>query len=91
MDAEEFTGEASVLQEFMVTDERSKKKVPVAGCSGTLVSMKHLKEEVNTIKKDTECGLMLEDSTIRLRPGDKIICTRRFKVPQKTTWTPPGF
>lgn len=46
VDAEEVIGEANVLQEFMVTDERIRKKVPVAGCrcvKGELKRSEHFK------------------------------------------------
>lgn len=114
VDAEELVGEAAVLAEFMVTPEKSKKKVPVAGCRctkgelrkpeyfklirdgneiyrGPVASMKHLKDEVSIIRKDMECGIMLEDSSIQPKPGDVIVCVRRFKQPQYSTWAPPGF
>ncbi|KAI5741475.1 hypothetical protein M8J76_014005 [Diaphorina citri] len=58
---------------------------------GKLESMKHLKEEVTSIKKELECGLRLEDPSIEFEPGDTIICFVKNKVPQFTDWNPPGF
>ncbi|XP_026682595.1 translation initiation factor IF-2, mitochondrial [Diaphorina citri] len=58
---------------------------------GKLESMKHLKEEVTSIKKELECGLRLEDPSIEFEPGDTIVCFVKNKVPQFTDWNPPGF
>lgn len=52
--------------------------------------MRHLKNEVDTIKVDTECGLQLADKTINFEPGDTIVCFQIKMVPQTTTWD-PGF
>lgn len=57
---------------------------------GQLYSMRHLKNEVDSVKKDVECGLRLTDGEVRFQPGDTIICYERIKVPQKTDWD-PGF
>ncbi|CAB3248572.1 unnamed protein product [Arctia plantaginis] len=107
---EEFVGEANVLQEFIVTE--NKKKVPVAGCrctkgslarnalykvirgedvvyQGKLASMKHLKDEVATIKCDMECGLRFEEP-VPLQPGDTVLCYRLVDVTHHTAWD-PGF
>lgn len=52
--------------------------------------MKHLKNDVDTIKIDIECGLQLLDKTIKFEPGDKLICFQKKLQPQTTTWD-PGF
>lgn len=57
---------------------------------GQLSSMRHLKNEVDVIKTDLECGLQLQDKTVVFQPGDTIICFQKVKVPQKTSWY-PGF
>lgn len=57
---------------------------------GKLASLKHLKNEANSIKKDVECGLRLEDPEVRFQAGDTIICYERVKVEQKIDWN-PGF
>lgn len=63
-----------------------------------LHSMRHLKDEVESVKKDQECGLMFDLKSIKssypdlkFDPGDKIICYAINKVKQKTKWTPDGF
>lgn len=53
--------------------------------------MKHEKSDVDTINKDVECGLMLENSEIEFIPGDKIVCYNPKSVAQVTDWNPPGF
>ncbi|CAG0888548.1 unnamed protein product, partial [Darwinula stevensoni] len=57
---------------------------------GSLSSMRHLKNEVDAIKKDTECGLCFQDISLRFQPGDTIICFQIVKQPQKIDWD-PGF
>lgn len=52
--------------------------------------MRHLKNEVDTIKNDTECGLQLKDKTIEFKPGDTLVCYKINHVPQKIAWD-PGF
>lgn len=57
---------------------------------GLLASMRHLKNEVESIKKDVECGLRLEDGTITFKPGDVLVCYQTRKEEQQTDWD-PGF
>lgn len=57
---------------------------------GKLASMKHLKDEVNTIKRDMECGLRFTDGELEVKLGDTIICYKLVDVCDKTTWD-PGF
>lgn len=58
--------------------------------TGTLDSMRHLKNEVDSIKKDVECGLKFSDQSIEVKPGDTIVCYTTIMRPQKTEWD-PGF
>lgn len=57
---------------------------------GLLASMRHLKNEVDSIKKDVECGLRLEDGTITFKSGDILVCYQTRKEEQQTDWD-PGF
>lgn len=57
---------------------------------GKMDSMRHLKNEVDTIKKDLECGLRLADFEVEAQPGDVIVCYTTVKKPQETHWD-PGF
>ncbi|VVC33349.1 Translation protein, beta-barrel domain,Translation initiation factor IF- 2, domain [Cinara cedri] len=108
IEVEDIQGEASVLQEFLINE--NKKQIPVAGCrcisgtlkkaalfkvvreddeviyKGKLSSMRHLKDEVSTIKTNMECGLRLEDTSIRLQPGDKIVCYTLREKQQEIDW-----
>lgn len=52
--------------------------------------MRHLKNEVDTIKKDVECGLRLTDQEILPEAGDTIVCYTTHMRPQETDWD-PGF
>lgn len=58
--------------------------------SGKLDSMRHLKNEVDTIKKGTECGLQLADKSIEVEADDMVICYTTKKVKQTIEWN-PGF
>lgn len=57
---------------------------------GKLDSMRHLKNEVDSIKKDLECGLRLNSFEVEAKPGDVVVCYTINKKPQETTWD-PGF
>ncbi|XP_041969846.1 translation initiation factor IF-2, mitochondrial isoform X2 [Aricia agestis] len=57
---------------------------------GKLASMKHLKDEVTTIKRDMECGLRLDNPDFEVQPGDTIVCYKMVDVADTTTWD-PGF
>lgn len=48
--------------------------------------MRHLKDEVATIKTNMECGLRLEDKNIRLMSGDKIVCYTLRQQQQTIDW-----
>ena len=52
--------------------------------------MRHLKNEVDSVKKDVECGLMLDDPEVRFQPGDVLVCYRTVRREQTTDWD-PGF
>lgn len=52
--------------------------------------MKHLKDEVTTIKRDMECGLRLEDPSVTIQPGDTIQCYKMVEETHTTSWD-PGF
>lgn len=59
-------------------------------------SMRHIKDEVDTINKDFECGLRfdsIQDSLpdLRFQTNDRIICYQIQNVKAKTKWTPQGF
>ncbi|CAL1269851.1 unnamed protein product [Larinioides sclopetarius] len=57
---------------------------------GLISSLRHEKSDVETIKKDVECGLMVADTEISFEPGDIIICYDPKSVAQETDWN-PGF
>lgn len=57
---------------------------------GKIVSMRHLKSEVDSIKKDMECGLLFDDSTITFQPNDLIVSYKIRHELQYTNWN-PGF
>ncbi|XP_053986252.1 translation initiation factor IF-2, mitochondrial [Hylaeus volcanicus] len=58
--------------------------------TGKLVSMRHLKDEVSSIKVNVECGLRFNDPTIAFQPGDVIVCFTIKQMPQTIKWD-PGF
>lgn len=57
---------------------------------GKLASMKHLKDEVPTIKCDMECGLRFEDISFLVEAGDTVICYKMVDTSSRTAWD-PGF
>ncbi|XP_017478138.1 PREDICTED: translation initiation factor IF-2, mitochondrial [Rhagoletis zephyria] len=57
---------------------------------GHLESMRHLKNEVDTIKKDVECGLRFKDTKVVPQVGDIIVCYTTRMEEQQTDWD-PGF
>ncbi len=67
----------------------------VLSTSLKIAAMRHLKDEVDTIKKDVECGLRFENVVglegIRFQPQDLIVCYEIKKTKQKTKWSPPKF
>ncbi|XP_014468945.1 PREDICTED: translation initiation factor IF-2, mitochondrial [Dinoponera quadriceps] len=58
--------------------------------TGKLASMRHMKNETETININVECGLRLEDPTVSFKPGDLLICYQMIEKPQETDWD-PGF
>lgn len=111
IEVEEVTGEATVLQQFIIN--QGKKQIPVAGCkctkgalkkngifklirneniiyTGPLSSLRHLKNEVDTIKANSECGLQLKDKTVTFEQGDNIQCLEKVMKPRVVNWD-PGF
>lgn len=58
--------------------------------SGKVESIRHLKNEVESIKKDVECGLRLEDQSIVAEVGDIIVCYTTKMETQVIDWD-PGF
>ncbi|XP_055905743.1 translation initiation factor IF-2, mitochondrial [Eupeodes corollae] len=57
---------------------------------GQVESLRHLKNEVDTIKKDVECGVRMQDVKVIPQPGDIIVCYTTHMENQKTDWD-PGF
>jgi translation initiation factor IF-2 len=58
---------------------------------GPVSSMKHLKDEVNTVAKDQDCGLGFEKVDIDFQMGDTVVCFTKKQVKQVIDWNPPGF
>lgn len=52
--------------------------------------MHHLKNEVESIKTNVECGLQLADKEIEPEVGDTIVCYTLRKEKQTIDWN-PGF
>ncbi|GAB6025244.1 hypothetical protein CHUAL_010664 [Chamberlinius hualienensis] len=57
---------------------------------GKVNSLRHLKNEVESIKKDVECGLRFEDINQHFEAGDVIECYKKVWVDQTINWD-PGF
>lgn len=57
---------------------------------GSVTTLKHLKDDVLTVKTGMECGLSLDNEDLEYKPGDAIICYSESEVKQKISWD-PGF
>lgn len=57
---------------------------------GDVQSMRHLKDEVDQIKKDVECGIQLADKSFEPEVGDQIHCYTLKSEKGETDWK-PGF
>lgn len=57
--------------------------------AGSLIALKHHKDEVPTVKVGMECGLSVEED-VDFRPGDVMVCYKNETSPQVTSWN-PGF
>lgn len=57
---------------------------------GSLTTLKHLKDDVQTVKTGMECGLSLDNEELQYKPGDEIVCYSESEVKQKISWD-PGF
>lgn len=62
------------------------KLINIFVCAGPLTSMRHLKNEVDTIKTDVECGISLKDHEILPRLGDVLQCYQIVEVQQEIDW-----
>lgn len=52
--------------------------------------MRHLKNEVEIVKRDVECGVRLVNQEIVAQNGDSLICYATKTIKQDTDWD-PGF
>ena len=57
---------------------------------GPLESLKHHKEEVTEIPNGKDCGLRMQDTSIRFKAGDIITCYENRQEQLPVTWS-PGF
>lgn len=57
---------------------------------GELESMRHLKNEVDSIKNGVECGLRFKEPNVNPEQGDVLACFTTHMKAQKTDWD-PGF
>ncbi|XP_059427684.1 translation initiation factor IF-2, mitochondrial isoform X2 [Carassius carassius] len=57
---------------------------------GSVTALKHLKDDVLTVKTGMECGLSLDNEELEYKPGDEIICYSESEIKQKISWD-PGF
>lgn len=56
---------------------------------GSLTTLKHLKDDVQTVKTGMECGLSM-DKDIDFQPGDEVVCYEDTEKQQEICWD-PGF
>jgi translation initiation factor IF-2 len=52
----------------------------------TLSSLKHLRDDVQSVKKGVECGLSFTNHDIKFQKGDQIVCYTVRQVTQAAKW-----
>lgn len=52
----------------------------------TLSSLKHVRDDVQSIKKGMECGLSFANHDIKFQKGDQIVCYTIRQVAQEAKW-----
>ncbi|KAJ8670249.1 hypothetical protein QAD02_001508 [Eretmocerus hayati] len=57
---------------------------------GKAVELRHLKNVVESVKENVECGVKLENVNIDFKPNDVLICYRMVEKNQEVEWY-PGF
>ncbi|KAB1267359.1 Translation initiation factor IF-2; mitochondrial [Camelus dromedarius] len=57
---------------------------------GSLISLKHHKDDISVSKTGMDCGLSLDEEKIEFKVGDDIVCYEEKEVVAKTSWD-PGF
>ncbi|XP_057597816.1 translation initiation factor IF-2, mitochondrial isoform X3 [Hippopotamus amphibius kiboko] len=57
---------------------------------GSIISLKHHKDDISVIKTGMDCGLSLDEEKIEFKVGDDIVCYEEKEVLAKTSWD-PGF
>lgn len=77
-----------MLLAVCVTKAFFTKRIVFVVLSGMLSSMRNLKTEVTSIKKDQQCGLKFDDMSVTFQPGDIIQSYRTYHVPQEVDWNP---
>jgi translation initiation factor IF-2 len=45
--------------------------------TGRIATMRHVKKEIPSAGKGMECGILLEECTVNILPGDKLMCFER--------------
>ncbi|XP_001600208.1 translation initiation factor IF-2, mitochondrial [Nasonia vitripennis] len=58
--------------------------------NGKSSSIRHLKEEVENVKTNMECGIKLDGAQVEFKQGDEIICYKLVDKIDETDWN-PGF
>lgn len=53
---------------------------------GQLMSLKHFKNEVESIKTGVECGLSFQDQTVVPQAGDTVVCFEHKDKKQELSW-----
>ncbi|OXU17644.1 hypothetical protein TSAR_000745 [Trichomalopsis sarcophagae] len=58
--------------------------------NGKSSSIRHLKEEVENVKTNMECGIKLDGAQVEFKQGDEILCYKLVDKVDETDWN-PGF
>lgn len=85
-----FNSCATIIPVFLLCQSYLINQYIITLFTGTLSSLKHHKNEVDIIKKDSECGISLSDNSIQYKRGDVIVCYKIIEIQPEIDWD-PGF
>lgn len=67
----------------------SSSNIAVVFSAGSVMTLKHHKDDVQSVRTGMECGLSVHGN-MDFKPGDVLVCFENVASPQVTSWN-PGF
>lgn len=75
-----------MVKSFIEVNRFQANKILIDFAIDTLSSLKHIRDDVQSIPKGMECGLSFTNHDIKFQKGDQIICYTVRQVPQQAKW-----